>query len=237
MFHDFSAQLVEKTNLAGQVWKFRFKIDGEPLVFTAGQYVLLCVQDKVRQYSISSSSLQGETLDLIVEYFPGGLASEYLKILQNGDIAKFKGPAGVFTLRNTPLNKLFLATGTGIAPEKSMIETYLTIGGAARLYLFFGLKTRGDVYLAEEFQSLANRHKNFSYTYCLSREKSLEGLEGEGFMQGHVQDAVNNFMQYGNPADFEYYVCGNKDVVEVLKTYASSIGGLPEKIFFEKFTV
>lgn len=237
MFRDFSAELIERKNLAGNVWMVRFKINGKPLQFSAGQYVLLCVEDKVRQYSIASSSLHGKTFDLIVEYFPSGLASTYLSQLPLHEAAIFKGPAGVFMMHDTPTDKIFLATGTGIAPIKSMIETYLGSGGKGKLHLFFGLRAHGDVYLDDVFYALAAKNHNFSFMYCLSREEHIGELDETHYVKGHIQDCVNEFMRSKDTASFEYYVCGGKDVVEVLKEYALSIGGLRDKVFFEKFTI
>ena len=136
MVRDITATLITKENMAGDVWRFVFRVDGEALVFAPGQYVLLKIESAFRQYSISSSPSHGTTFELIVEFIPGGLASTYLGALGEGDSASFKGPAGIFTLKHTPTPKIFLATGTGIAPVKSMVISALenNIGEAVKVF-------------------------------------------------------------------------------------------------------
>jgi ferredoxin-NADP reductase len=248
MIRDFTATLVSKKQLARQVWGFTFRMpEGEPLEFAAGQYLLLKIEDKYRQYSIASSAHKTGEFELIVEYFPGGLASTFLDGLVEGGAANFKGPAGVFTLRETERPKVFLATGTGIAPVKAMIETYLGRSGGATglsgpeatpLSLLFGLKTRADIYLYDEFKALAVEHPQFDFDICLSREENLDGLDLEHIAMGRVNEVFDVFLEEETSFDrvgHEFYLCGGKDVVESLKQYVMSLGVPKENIFFENF--
>lgn len=239
MIKDFSATLTDKKRLAGDVWGFSFSMqNGETLDFTAGQYVLLKINENFRQYSISSTSLQKDSFDCIVEYFPGGLASTYLSALEVGQDAHFKGPAGVFTLHETPLSKVYLATGTGIAPVKSMIETQLATQIGTRAILFFGLKSQEEMYLSETFKQLNNAHpETFSYIYCLSREPETSQLDEHIFLRGHIQDGLETFWKTTDITSCEYYICGSKPVVEAVKEFVFQKGAHVDKIFFERFTL
>lgn len=239
MIKDFSATLTRKQHLAGEVWGFTFTMkDGEELEFEAGQYVLLKINENFRQYSISSSPLQKNAFDLIVEYFPGGLASTYLGALEIGHDAHFKGPAGVFTLQKTSLDKVYLATGTGIAPVKAMIETQLATQADTKAHLFFGLKSAEDMYLVEEVEALEKRYpKSFFYTYCLSREESEKVLTNQHCIHGHIQDGLATLWEKHEIASFEYYICGSKPAVEALKEHVFLKGAHVDKIFFERFTL
>lgn len=237
MIQDFSATLTHKQHLAGEVWGFTFAMkDGETLDFAAGQYVLLKINENFRQYSFSSAALQKNEFDLIVEYFPGGLASTYLDALQVGQDALFKGPAGVFTLHENELDKVYLATGTGIAPVKSMIETQLLTQPDTQAHLFFGLRTKEDLYLVAFFKDLQEKYpQTFSYTYCLSREDDMP--TDFPAKKGHVQDALEGFWVGKDLTAFEYYICGSKPAVEALKEYVFQKGAHPDRIFFERFTL
>ncbi|MBP9798371.1 hypothetical protein KBC70_04470 [Candidatus Woesebacteria bacterium] len=239
MIKDFSATLTRKEHLAGEVWGFTFTMkDGETLEFKAGQYVLLKINENFRQYSFSSSPLQKDAFDLIVEFFPGGLASTYLDALEVGQQALFKGPAGVFTLQETELDKVYLATGTGIAPVKSMIETQLTLHKNTRAHLFFGLKLIGDMYLVDEIHALHKKYpESFTYTLCLSREGVENKPARENIIHGHIQDALELFWKNHEVSNFEYYICGSKPAVEALKEYVFQKGAYPDRIFFERFTL
>lgn len=237
MIKDFSATLVAKKNLSKNIFEFTFEILEDSLDFVAGQYLLLKIEDKFRQYSISSSALQKNTFQLTIELIEGGLASTYLSALNVGEKAGFKGPAGVFTLQDTDRDKIFLVTGTGVAPVKSMIETYLEGPGIAKLLLFFGLRSREDIYFFEEFKALAESHENFDFDICLTREESLAGLDSQHFAQGRVHQVCDVFIEDSgsNINDYEYYLCGSRTIVESLKEYAIKNGIAKENLFFENF--
>lgn len=237
MVRDFTATLLEKKNLTGQVWQFRFQVDGEPLAFKPGQYVLLKIDTAFRQYSISSNPQDGTTIEFIIEYIPGGLASTYLDGLAVGQQAGFKGPAGIFMLKETQTPKIFLATGTGIAPVMSMITYALTSGHSEPMRVYFGLKTRTEMYLYDEFMALHEAYHHFNFQFCLSREESLDGLDAEHISMGripHVLDA-HAAQSHEDRNSFEYYVCGSKEIVTSLKEHLAEKGVAREMIFSEMF--
>lgn len=237
MIKDFSATLISKENLSGNVWGFTFEMnEGETLECAPGQYVLLKIEDKYRQYSIASQAGVISRFDLIVEFFPGGLASTYLDGLAVGQAAGFKGPAGIFTLKQSDRPKVFLATGTGIAPVKAMIDTYLAAGGHEHMYLLFGLKTRADMYLFDHFAQLAQDHANFDFDVCLSREEGLDGLDAQHVATGRVNQVYDVAVEEGaDPFAADYYLCGSKEIVESLKEYVTGLGVAKEQIHFENF--
>lgn len=240
MIKDFTATLQQVDHLTTHVKRFIFQLpEGEELQFEAGQYVMLKIDNNFRQYSIASPSSQKNSFEIVMEMVEGGLASQFLEKMQVGESANFKGPAGVFVLRNTPKEKVFLATGTGIAPIKSMIKTHLQENREAKLYLFFGVKTREDVYLADEFEQIHTEYpEKFFHKVCLSREESMEGLS-ECFAHGRVNISLEQLWENheGHVDDFEYYVCGSKKAVDSLKAYLSEHGVQDANIFFERFTL
>lgn len=238
MVQDFEVTLTQKTEIAPEVWYYRFELsEGQVLDFTAGQYMLLKVEGNYRQYSIASADTIHSSFDLLVETVPGGLGSNYLVNLSIGDKAQFKGPAGVFTLKDSPSDKIFLATGTGIAPIKSMVESYFSrVNHDATIMLYFGLKNRQGVYLYDEFNELAKTYPNFNFKICLSREESLDGLDEAHFGTGRVNQHVVDVVQ-DRHNEYEYYVCGSKPVVDSLREFVVSLGVAPEKVFFERFTI
>ena len=205
--------------------------------FKPGQYFILMIDGQARQYSVSSSAEKQNEFQMTVGFFKGGLASEYLDGLNEGDVAEFKGPAGIFMLQETDRDKVFLVTGTGVAPVKSMIETYLDRGGDAKLYLLFGEKNRDSMYYYDHFKALSDEHSNFDFDICLSREEELNGLDEKHVALGHVNDVYDVFLEEEKPDvnAFEYYLCGSRDVVESLKEYVSGLGVKKENMFFENF--
>lgn len=238
MVQDYEVTLTQKKEIAPEVWYYTFALDeGQTLDFVAGQYMLLKVEGNYRQYSIASADTLHSSFDLLVETIPGGLGSNYLMNLSVGSKAQFKGPAGVFTLKDTSRNKIFLATGTGIAPIKSMVESYFgRESHDATLKLYFGLKNRQSVYLYDEFKALATKYPNFTFTICLSREEQLDGLDETYYGVGRVNQHLVDFVQ-GHQNEYEYYICGSKPVVDSLREFVVGLGTAPENVFFERFTI
>lgn len=246
MIRDYTTTLTQKDQLTENIWRFVFSLEkGESIDFIAGQYMLLKINDSYRQYSISSPTYQKESFEIILEVVPGGLASTYLKNLNVGEVAYFKGPAGVFTLNHSERNKIFLATGTGIAPMKSMIDTSLHNDDVSSdkpdLYLLFGLKTKQDMYLYEEFRQLASQHARFHFFICLSRAEDLNGLDPRYSRIGRVNKYLNGQFVEGFSSqtlnDNEYYICGSRPIVDSLREFLISLGINREVVFFENFTV
>ncbi len=249
MVQDYEVTLTDKKELVPEIWYYTFAIpEGQTLDFVAGQYMLLKIDNNYRQYSIASADTKHNSFELLVETIPGGLGSNHLMNLPVGEKTNFKGPAGVFTLKETPKSKIFLATGTGIAPIKSMVESYFERESPdASLTLFFGLKNRGGVYLFDEFKAISSRHPNFNFRICLSREENLAGLDEVCYGSGRVNKYLDVFLAgqeqiVAKPKSelmnmYEYYICGSKVAVDSLKDYVAKLGVLPENIFFERFTL
>ncbi|MCM8832260.1 MAG: FAD-dependent oxidoreductase [Candidatus Omnitrophica bacterium] len=228
----------EKIKLTEQVYLFRFGlIQPKEINFIPGQYLILKIKDKSRLYSIASSSFIKDSFDLIVEIVEGGLASTYLLNLTPKEEVLFQGPAGVFFLRKTPLNKIFLATGTGIAPIFSMIESsfalYKKKGDLPNFTLFWGLRHLSDLYLYDKLKKIKDAsEKKFDFWICFSRETNLKG---EFFIDGRVNVGLERVIRKEDFKDFEFYLCGGREVIESLKNYLLERGAVKEKIYFEKF--
>lgn len=116
----------------------------EDISFKAGQFISFDISKEgdpypvTRPYSIASPSSTSDRVLLLFNLVPGGPGSTYLFSLREGDPVRFKGPAGSFTLREDPTKRmLFVATGTGIAPFRSMILSKLEGDGTRPLTLFW----------------------------------------------------------------------------------------------------
>ena len=248
MITSFKTLLSRKKQLAKDIFLFRFQLlEPKEIDFKAGQYLILKINDQSRLYSIASPNFQKDSFELLMEIIEGGLGSTYLSNLKIGDQAVFQGPAGVFTLKESPRPKIFLATGTGLAPIRSMIKSILNFKfKIPNLYLFWGLKTYQDTYLFEELKQLSNESMDkFTFKICLSQEKNLELIGNEDreyFAPGRIQNSLesvifgnNQLKSEENLANFDYYLCGSRQVVESLRQYLEEKKVPKEQIFFEKF--
>lgn len=241
MLENYTAQLTKKTRLASNVYLFHFQlIKPKTINFKPGQYLMVKVNDQSRLYSICSSNFIKDGFHLVIEIIKGGLASTYFENLKIGERVFFQGPAGVFTLKDNDRDKIFLATGTGIAPIKSMIISSLQSQKRKEKYfLFWGLKKREDVYFFDRFKKLKQENPNFVFKICLSREKDLRGLAADYFLLGHINDGLrqlwDNLTKKKNKNNFDYYLCGSRQMVPSTASFLQEQGIGKENIFLERF--
>lgn len=256
MLITYKTVLERKTQLTDDVYLFNFKaVDPPEINFTAGQYLILNVSQPGKEavkrlYSIASPETEKNSFEFIVQLVPNGLASIHLNNLKVGDEEVFEGPAGVFVLRKNENNKAFLATGTGIAPIRSVIISNLKsqmsnphLKTQNQYYLLWGLRYYKDVYLFDELKDLTKEQKNFQFKICLSREENLSAVPEQYkkyFSLGHVDKEINNLcstLRFGGQAlkDADFYICGGRDVVESLKHCLIEKEVPQENIYFEKY--
>lgn len=250
MLTTYRTTLTKKTQLTHNVWSFGFDLkDPAELNFSTGQYLILRVPSTTGEYirrplSIITPASQKQSFELLFKIVPGGAASEYLTKLLIGSEVGFDGPAGKFDLKDNNRTKIFLATGTGIAPIKSMLYQIHNSKFRIMNYLFWGLPKHEDVYYFDELIAMTKDNLNFQFTICLSKEKNLDMInepERKYFTIGRVNGAVDKLVSsYGfsglkGLAGCEFYLCGGRTIVDSLREYLLGKGISPEDIIFEKF--
>lgn len=239
-FKEIKARLLKKKEVADGVWFFRFKmVEPRELDFSAGQYLLLEIGEQRRAYSIASPDYQKNFFELIVRILPQGLGSNYLKGLKIAQESKFLGPMGFFTLKSEDKSKIFFAGGTGIAPIRSQIFSFLRQKKTqTNLILFWGLRNKDAVYFFEEFSDLERENPNFTFKICLDQKKDFKQLDRAHFFQGRVQSAFLSFKKERLSSDlnnFEYYLCGPPAMVRGVREFLLKQGVKQENIFFEGY--
>lgn len=241
MLITYQATLLEKTEIAPEVYLLKFSYpEQEDWTYKAGQYMIFHIPKEEkghparRLYSISSSPLEKDHVDFVIEIIPNGLGSTFVKELPVGETATLQGPAGLFTYKESDNDIVFLATGTGIAPIYSMIKTLLETNSVSdkKLKLFWGMKYEKDLYFLEELKELAEKYANFTMKICLSRE---EKSDKPHCLIGRVTHGLEE-MDQGTMNAYDYYICGGPKVVESLKEYLSEKNIPSGQVHFEKFT-
>ncbi len=253
MIQHFTTKLIGKEQINEKIWQFTFElVDPLHIEFEAGQYMILMVPDinpgqpdKRRLYSIFSPQYIRNTFDLLVEMIPNGVGSTYLYNLQIGASAKFQGPAGLFTLKTQDKPKIYLATGTGIAPIYSQIVTLLKSNihkDSERtlldphIILFWGLRTTQDMYYTKELLALASEYPHFRFYICLSREQTLQSHTFS--KQGRNTSVLLSYFEAHHinlPSEYEYYVCGGREVVTEIQQFLIEKNIEKANIIAEKF--
>jgi glycine betaine catabolism B len=182
--------------------------------FIPGQFVTfdLPIHEKankrLRSYSIASWPNGTNVFELIIVRDLKGVGTQYLfDEVSVGTLLKFRGPQGVFTLKE-PLDKdLFLiCTGTGIAPFRSMLHHIKNSNIPHKnITLIFGCRTKADLLYFNEMKELQQSFTAFSYIPCLSRE-AWDGATG------YVHAVYEKLCQDRKPAAF--YLCGWKGMID-----------------------
>jgi Na+-transporting NADH:ubiquinone oxidoreductase subunit F len=242
MLQKYNAKLTKKERVDSDVVLLTLQLtDPAGINFSAGQYILLHVphpngETALKHFSIATTPDQKNNIELVAKIIHRGVASTYIESLKIDSTVHFSGPAGRFLLHDTPHSKIFIATGTGIAPIKSIIKSSLN----STLTLFWGLRHFKDLYFFEEFKTLAQENENFNFYICLSQEKDLSPVAEEDrkyFELGRANLVTENLLKQEKlkTENSDFYVCGGRVAVDELVQYLYQKGVNKENIFFEKF--
>lgn len=226
------ARLVESFEIAPEVRHFVFEaLELDTLRFTPGQFVSLSgrVRDKVvtRAYSIASPP-DGNRFELCLNRVREGLFSPLLFDMQPGATVEMKGPLGYFTPREPFADSVFVATGTGIAPIRSMLAHLLPRQPERRLTLLYGVRYPGSVLYREEFERMAAERSNFRFWRTVTRPNPL-WLGRTGRVQKHLLEAI------GPRRDLDVYICGLKEMVDDVRAMLKGAGFDRKRLIYEKY--
>lgn len=182
-----AARVTDVRDVTHDIRLIRIALAGDPLAFSAGQYVRFTVPGSPsRDYSMASQP--GETeLEFHVRHVPEGVTSGHIhRNLKPGDAVQIEGPFGSSWLRHGHTGPILaIAGGSGLAPIQSIVETALSMGMAQPIHLYFGVRTTRDLYQLHYFHALADRYDNLHFIPVLSGETGTTP-----FRTGYVADAV-----------------------------------------------
>lgn len=188
-------------------------------------------EEITRAYSIASSPGDNGNFSLCLNRVQDGFMSNHLCDLPEGAEVTFQGPFGNFILHPPMRDTIFIATGTGIAPFRSMLHWLLADRARhedRRLWLLFGSRYEQDIYYREEFERLAVEHANFQFLPTLSRP----GADWKG-LRGYVQEHVPGIVT--GRQDMHAYICGLDKMVRANRELLKSLGWDRKQILYEKY--
>jgi CDP-4-dehydro-6-deoxyglucose reductase len=226
------ARLVEFREIAPNTRHFVFETpELEELYFVPGQFVsfteTLRGKKITRPYSIASPP-DGNRFEICLNLVDDGFFSPYLFAMQPGDTVEMSAPLGYFVLRNPGKDAIFVATGTGIAPFRSMLHAYLGQGDQKEMTLIFGVRYEQGLMYRSEFEQLEKDHPNFHFRPTLSRPGAAwKGRTGH--VQQHLLEAI------GDRRDLDVYICGLKLMVDDVRAILKGLGFDRKQIIFEKY--
>jgi len=194
--------------------------------FNAGQYVNFIKGTINRSYSIANKPGENNQLEFYIKKYKNGLMSRYFfEEAKINDLLRVEGPLGSFFLRESKCEQIvFLATGTGIAPIKSIIESVQEQPfnfSKKEFWVFVGARFKEDLLWNPD---LTNDTIKINYIPVLSRQ--IEDWNGE---KGYVQDAVLN--QKIDLENTQVYACGSGEMIQSAKKLLFK-NSLSENSFF-----
>ena len=196
----------------------------EYLQFVAGQYIdILQKEGKPRSFSLANAPHDDEFLQLHVRNISGGAFTNHVfNEMKERDILRIKGPLGTFFLREDSTKPIiFIASGTGFAPIKAVIEHAIHIGMKRPMHFYWGARKQTDFYMLDKVKTWEN------YGIKFTPVVSDEAWSGR---TGFVHQAVVD--DYADLSGHQVYACGAPVVVEAAHTDLTGKCKLSNSEFF-----
>jgi NAD(P)H-flavin reductase len=209
----------------------------QPLEFKAGQFVSVVIpgagpggRDLRRAYSIASAP-HVRPIELCVKLVEDGPGTNFLYKLREGTEFRGVAPYGDFIYRtHSSKNACFIATGTGIAPFRSMVfsKEYLA-EPPVKAFCLLGVRTEDELLYTDEFKKI----QNLEFIPMLSKPtKPWDGFTGR------VTDYLRKQAEPGSKfpwAETEFYLCGNGEMIKEIRALLTEKGVLKEHVHQEKY--
>jgi ferredoxin-NADP reductase len=241
----FTARVAAARMLTPQVREIVFERE-TPLAFDAGQWVSFVLPlpngespELRRSYSIASAPNGTGRFEVAITRVDGGPGSTYLHSTPIGTELSVVGPQGFFTRPATKTGpSLFVGTGTGITPLRSMLLDAIARGEKRPLWMVFGVRTEADLLYREELDALAATHAQVRVLYTLSRgDASWSGRTG--YVQTHVEKLWRELEAHGASTGDgapHAYICGlHRMVGSVRDLLRKDLGATREQVHSERY--
>jgi CDP-4-dehydro-6-deoxyglucose reductase len=207
----------------------------ERMQYKAGQYIEFLLKDgKRRSYSMANAPHTDENISLHIRHMPGGLFTDQVfGTLKERDILRFEGPLGTFFLREESDKPIvLLASGTGFAPIKALVEHAVHLKLTRPITLYWGGRRPQDLYMHALCEEWSNSLPNFSYVPVISDALAEDQWQGR---TGFVHQAV--MQDFPDLTAHQVYACGVPVMVEAARHDFVKTCKLPEEEFFaDSFT-
>lgn len=202
----------------------------ERLQYRAGQYIDFILKDGTRRsYSLANPPHSDEHLSLHIRHMPGGVFTDQVfSSMKERDILRFEGPLGSFFLReDSDKPMILLASGTGFAPIKALIEHMVHQNSRRKVTLYWGGRRPQDLYMDALCQKWAQTLPGFAYVPVISDALPEDNWHGR---TGFVHLAV--LADHPDLSQHQVYACGAPVVIDAAKRDLVAKCGLPADQFY-----
>lgn len=214
-------------------------VDPPEMLFHAGQYVDIYVPEEdgsasySRAYSMANTPASDGRLDFIIKVLPNGRFSGLLDgQLAPGDPLTVKGPYGTFLHRkNSDRDIVMVGGGAGISALWALLNSFDEQGLKQDIAFYYGARTRRDLCLQEELDSLAQRLESFRYVPALSETTEADEWAGK---RGLITDVLEQ--EEGDLSNHDAYLCGPAPMIDAMIPVLVAKGIPEDRIYFDKFT-
>ncbi|MDB4940241.1 MAG: putative reductase [Candidatus Doudnabacteria bacterium] len=227
----YSVELLSRKQVTSKLYDLKVRlIEPNTMVFKAGQCVGFQIAEKEKRlYSIASVPERPNELSFCVDVSHMGVGSQFILALNIGERFTIEGPYGAFTVNDESHDLLFIATGAGIAPFKSIIAQLLSKNYPKDITLLFGVRSEEDKIYFDFFEKLSQENHNFFFIPTFSQPKGVwNGAKGR----------VTNFIEENYEAykDHRPYICGSPVMVKEVRALLMAKGKEAREIKLELFS-
>jgi len=198
--------------------------------YHAGQFVEFILRDGSRRsYSMASAPSGDAPMELHIRHMPGGKFTDHVfGTMKEKEILRMEGPFGSFFLREDSSKPIILlASGTGFAPIKAMLENMQRKGNVRPTTLYWGGRRPRDLYMHDWVLNVAAQCPWLTYVPVVSDATAEDVWTGR---TGFVHAAV--LQDHADLSGYQVYACGAPIVVDSARADFSVQGQLPEHEFF-----
>ena len=229
------ARVATLEKLSPDVVRLKLQLPANDIIqYHAGQYVEFILRDGARRsYSMANAPHTlvengAPMIDLHIRHMPGGKFTDHVfGAMKEKEIMRIEGPYGSFHLQESPKPIVLLASGTGFAPIKAIIEHMQFMGITRDAVLYWGGRRPHDLYMDEWVKARCAEMPHLKYVPVVSDALPEDGWSGR---TGFVHLAV--LQDFADLSGHQVYACGAPIVVDSARKDFVEKAGLPEHEFF-----
>lgn len=229
------SRVMEIENLAPDVRMLKLQLPtSDPFNYHPGQYLEFIMRDgRRRSYSMANCPSDTNLVELHIRHMPGGAFTDHVfgageTAMKVREIQRVEGPLGSFFLREDSSKPIvLLASGTGFAPIKALVERLIETDSRRPAVLYWGGRRPHDLYMDALARQWAESRPDFRYVPVVSDALDSDGWAGRtGFVHHAVMADIPDLSGY------QVYACGTPAMVENARHDFTHANGLPEDEFF-----
>ena len=202
----------------------------DSFLYRAGQYVEFLLRDGVRRsYSMANAPKAGAMMELHIRHMPGGKFTDHVfGAMKEKEILRIEGPFGSFFLREeSDKPMIFLASGTGFAPLKALLEQMVQKSINRPVTLYWGGRRPNDLYMNDWVAEFCTGNPWLRYVAVVSDALPEDAWTGRS---GFVHQAV--LQDHADLSGYQVYACGAPIVVDSARRDFCKLARLPEEEFY-----